>query len=77
METNGDLTVFSASAQSVGVYTCVASNSVGSASGQIEVTVRGMLIPTNLSKTKSEKKTSEKAGFLVQNRNILKNSIKN
>ena len=42
MESNGDLTVFSANAQSVGVYTCVASNMVGSASGQIEVTVRGM-----------------------------------
>ena len=66
METDGDLTVFSASAQSVGVYTCVASNSVGSASGQVEVTVRGMLIPTNLSKTKSGTKLLKKRYILVQ-----------
>ena len=41
MELNGDLTVFAANAASVGMYTCVASNSVGSDSGQVEVIVRG------------------------------------
>lgn len=41
MESNGDLTVFSADAASVGMYTCVASNTVGSDSGQVEVIVRG------------------------------------
>ena len=46
-ESNGDLTVFSASAASVGMYTCVASNSVGSASGQVEVIVRGKYVAIN------------------------------
>lgn len=41
MEANGDLTVFSAVAQSMGPYTCMATNSVGSMSSQIEVVVRG------------------------------------
>ena len=41
VESSGELTIFSASAQSVGVYMCVASNSVGSASGQVEVNVVG------------------------------------
>ena len=41
VESSGELTIFSASAQSVGVYMCVASNSVGSASGQVEVNVMG------------------------------------
>ena len=40
-ESNGDLTVFSASARSIGMFTCEASNSVGSESGQIEVDVKG------------------------------------
>ena len=41
VESSGDLMVFSANVQSVGVYTCVASNSVGSASEDVEVVVRG------------------------------------
>ena len=41
VELNGDLTVFAANAASVGMYTCVALNSVGSDSGQVEVVVRG------------------------------------
>ena len=40
-EVGGALTVFTASARSIGVYTCMASNSVGSDSSQIEVDVKG------------------------------------
>ena len=41
VDTSGDLTVFSADAQTIGTYTCVATNDFGSDSGQIEVTVKG------------------------------------